>query len=84
MPKKNLRQETAPKIVVSTMSKKDFAMPIPYLGQLSLQIGTRINCIMKNLLPYCNIRFVSYTKCKISNFSSFKDKIPLFVRSGIV
>ena len=39
---------------------------------------------MKNKLPYCNIRFVFQTKCKISNFFTFKDKIPLFFRSGIV
>ena len=45
---------------------------------------TRINRIMKNKLPYCNIRFVFQTKCKISNFFTFKDKIPSFLRSGIV
>ena len=39
---------------------------------------------MKNKLPYCNIRFVFQTKCKISNFFTFKDKIPSFLRSGIV
>ena len=51
---------------------------------MSLQIRTRINRIMKNKLPYCNIRFVFQTKCKISNFFTFKDKIPSFLRSGIV
>ena len=39
---------------------------------------------MKNKLPYCNIRFVFQTKCKISNFYTFKDKIPSVLRSGIV
>ena len=39
---------------------------------------------MKNKLPYCNVRFVFQTKCKISNFFTFKDKIPSFLRSGIV
>ena len=57
---------------------------LPYLGKLSLQIRTRINRIMKNKLPYCNIRFVFQTKCKISNFFTFEDKIPSFLRSGIV
>ena len=64
--------------------KKDLVIALPYLGKLSLQIRTRINRIMKNKLPYCNIRFVFQTKCKISNFFTFKDKIPLFLRSGIV
>ena len=51
---------------------------------MSLQIRTRINRILKNKLPYCNIRFVFQTKCKISNFFTFKDNIPSFLRSGIV
>ena len=40
--------------------------------------------MMKNKLPYCNIQFVFQTKCNISNFFTFKDKIPSFLRSGIV
>ena len=39
---------------------------------------------MKNKLPHCNIRFVFHTKCKISNFFTFQDKIPSFLHSGIV
>ena len=74
----------APKPVVSTVPKKNLVIGLPYLGKLSLQIRTRINHIMKNKLPYCNIRFVFQTKCKISNFFTFKDKIPSFLRSGIV
>ena len=74
----------APKPVVSTVPKKNLVIGLPYLGKLSLQIRTRINRIMKNKLPYCNIRFVFQTKCKISNLFTFKDKIPSFLRSGIV
>ena len=74
----------APKPVVGTVLKKNLVIALPYLGKLSLQIRTRINRIMKNKLPYCNIRFVFQTKCKISNFFTFKDKIPSFLRSGIV
>ena len=39
---------------------------------------------MKNKLQYCNIWFVFQTKCKMSNFFTFKDKILSFLRSGIV
>ena len=72
-----------PKPVVSTVPKKQLIITLPYLGKLSLQIRTRINRIMKNKLPYCNVQFVFQTKCKISNFFTFKDKIPLVLRSGI-
>ena len=73
-----------PKPVVSTVPKKDLIIALPYLGKLSLQIRTTINHIMKNKLPYCNARFVFQTKCNFNNFFTFKDKIPLFLRSGIV
>ena len=73
-----------PKSVVSTVPKKQLIITLPYLGKLSLQIRTRINRIMKNKLPYCNVQFVFQTKCKISNLFTFKDKIPLVLRSGIV
>ena len=41
---------------------------------MSLQIRTRINRIMKNELPYCNVRFVFQTKYNISNVFASKDK----------
>ena len=74
----------APKPVVSTVAKKDLLIALPFLGKLSLQKRTRINRIMKNKLTYCNVRFLFQTKCKISNFFTFKDKIPSLLRSGIV
>ena len=51
---------------------------------MPLQICTRINRIMKNKLLYCSVPFVFQTTCKISNFFTFKDKIPSFLSSGIV
>ena len=39
---------------------------------------------MKNKLPYCNIKFVFQTKCKINTFFTFKNKILSFLCSDIV
>ena len=39
---------------------------------------------MLNKLPHCNLRIVCQTKCKLINFFTFKDKMPAFLRSGIV
>ena len=39
---------------------------------------------MKHKLPHCNFRIVLQSKCKLINFFTFKDKIPIFLRSGIV
>ena len=74
----------APKPLVSTVPKKDLLITLLYLDKLSLQMCTRINHIMKNKLSYCNDPFVFQTSCKIHNFFTFKGKIPLFLRSGIV
>ena len=39
---------------------------------------------MKNKLPYCILRIVFQTKCKLLNFFTFKDKVPVFLRSDSV
>ena len=72
------------KVVVSTVPKKGLMIVIPYLGKISFQICTRINRVMKNKLSRCNFRIVFQAKCKLINFLTFKDKIPVFLRSGIV
>ena len=73
-----------PKIVVSAVSKKDLMIAPPHLGKCSLQIRTRISRVMKNKLPYCKFRIVFQTKCKLINFFTFKDKVPVFLHCGIV
>ena len=74
----------APKTTVCPVPKKNLVLALPYLDKLSLQIRTRINRILKNKLPYCNIRFIFWTKCKISRFFTFKDRIPSILGFGIV
>ena len=48
-----------PKIVVTTVPKKDLMIVLPHLGKLSLQIRTIFNNVMKNKLPYCNFGLYS-------------------------
>ena len=73
----------APNTIVSIVTQKDLLISPPYLGKLPFQIHKRTNRIMKNKLPYCNIRFIFRTKCKIICFFTFKDRIPSILRSGI-
>ena len=63
-----------PKIVVCTVPKRNLMIVLPYFGELSLQIRTRINRVMKNKLPYCNLQIVFQTKYKLVNFSLSKIK----------
>ena len=39
---------------------------------------------MKKNLPHCNFRIAFQTKYKLINVFAFKDRIPVFLRSGIV
>ena len=81
--KKFLDRSLTLKIVVSTVAKKELMIVLSYMGKLSLQIRIRINRVMKNKLSHCNFRIAFQVKCKLINFFTFKDKIPLFLRSGI-
>ena len=71
-----------PKIVVSTVPKKDLMIAISDFDKLSPQICTKINCVIKNKLHHCNFRIVFHTKCKLIVFA-FKDRIPVFLLSGV-
>ena len=39
---------------------------------------------MKNKVPDCNFWIAFQSKCELINIFTFKDKIPVFLRSGIV
>ena len=65
-----------PKSIVSAVPKKNLVITLPYLGRLSLQIHTRIKQIMKNKLTYFDHWGFFQPKCNISNFFTFKDKVP--------
>ena len=82
--KESLDKILTPKPVVSTVPKMGLIISLPYLGKLSLQMRTGFTHTMKNKLLYCNVGKDIKTMCKISNFFTFTDKIPSFLRSGIV
>ena len=60
--------------MLNTVPKKNLVIALHYLGKLSLQIRTRIKRIMKNKLPYCNIRFVFQTSARLVTFLHLKTK----------
>ena len=39
---------------------------------------------MKNKVPNCNFRIAFQSKCKLISFFTFKNKTPIFLRSGVV
>ena len=72
------------KVVVSTVPKKDLMIVLPYLGKLSLQIRTRINRVMKNILPHCNFRIAFQSKCKLINLSAVAAMPPIMAKLSVI
>ena len=77
-----------PKSVKSTVPppppKKDCLIVLPYLGRISLQIRSKLNKVFKEFMPYCNLRIVYNSNCRLKTFFRFKDSIPNLLRSSVV
>ena len=71
--------------VALTVEKKELFIILPYLGNLSLTIRTRLqNSINKNL-PFCKIKVVFKSTTKLlSNFFCFKEKCFFNLHSNVV
>ena len=67
-----------------TVPKKNVLIVLPFLGQFSLNLRSRLyNCFNKTL-PQCKIKVIFQSKNRLSNLSRFKDSIPEELRSHIV
>ena len=57
---------------------------LPFTGSHSLQVRTQITRLCSAAYPHLNIRFVFRSSTCISYFFPFKNKVPKFLRSGVV
>ena len=73
-----------PKPPLFTVPKKIVYFCLPFTGLHSLQIRTQITRLCSAAYPHLNIRFVFRSSTRISSFFPFKDKVPKFLRSGVV
>ena len=73
-----------PKPVVHTAPKKTVYFCLPFTGSHSFQICTEITRLCNAAYPHLNIRFVFRSTTRISSFFPFKDKVPKFLKSGVV
>ena len=64
--------------------KKIIYFCFPFTGQHSLEIRTRIQKLCSSAFPHVNIRFIFKPSLRLSNFFSFKDRIPKCMRSCVV
>ena len=72
------------KDIVYTVPKKETRIILPYLGVQSLKLRTRLTKVFSESLRHCSLKVIFKSSCRLSNLFSFKDRIPLMLRSGIV
>ena len=73
-----------PKPPLFTFPKKIVYYCLPFTGSHSFQIRTQITRLCNAAYPHLNILFVFRSSTRISSFFPFKDKVPKFLRSGVV
>ena len=73
-----------PKPPLLTVPKKIVYFCLPFTGSHSLQIRTQISRLCSAAYHHLNVRFVFRSSTRISSFFPFKDKVPKFLRSGVV
>ena len=66
------------------MEKKPLHLALAYLGQISLQVTTKIRKAMKIILNCCKLQVIFKRERKLSSMSTFKDRVPYDLVSGVV
>ena len=72
------------KDVVATVSKKELRICLPFLGKNSFELRKKLYQFTTSYFPQCKLRIIFNSNNRLRNFFSFKDKIPLSVRSHIL
>ena len=73
-----------PKPPLLTVPKKIVYFCRSFTGSHTLQIRTQIARLCSAVYPHLKVRFVFRSSTHISSFFPFKDKVPKFLRSGVV
>ena len=61
---------------ITTVEKKQLFLVLPFLGKQSLELKHKLEKVFNNSLPFCNLRILFNSSRRLSNWFSFKDKIP--------
>ena len=69
---------------MKTVPKKDILIVLPFLGQFSLNLRSRLYNWFNKTLPQCNIKVIFQSKNRLTNLFRFKNSIPKELRSHIV
>ena len=72
------------KEVVMTASKKELIYILPFFGNKSLQLRTRLVNSIENNLKFYKLKVIFQSPCKLSSLFRYKDSLKKEIRSDIV
>ena len=55
--------------------KKELTFVLPYLGKLSLDLRTKVREMIDRNLPYCKLKVIFRSKCRLNTLFHFKDSL---------
>ena len=64
--------------------KRELTFVLLYLGKLSFDLRTRLRRTIERDLPYCKLKIIFRSKCRLNKMFRFKDKKKKKIRSGII
>ena len=64
--------------------KRELIFVLPYLGKLSLDLRTRCRRTIERDLPYCKLKKIFRSKCRLNTLFRLKDPLEKKIRSGII
>ena len=72
------------KSLVYTVPKKKLIISLEYLGKQSSVVKKRLQHIIKESIPFCNVLVVFTSNNRLRNGFSFKDRIPKCLKSHLI
>ena len=67
-----------------TVPRRELICVLPYLGKASLDLGTKLRRTFGRNSPFCKLKIIFRSKCRLNTLFHFKDSFEKKVRSGIV
>ena len=64
--------------------KRELISVLPYLGEPSLDLRTRLRWTIKRNLTFCKLKIIFRSTCRLNTLFRFKDSLEKKIHSGII
>ena len=69
---------------VPSVPKKELIIILPYLGNMSQIVKTKLTETMSKHMKFCKLRVIYQTNNRLKNYFPFKDFVPKTLRSSLI